>query len=421
MMVNRTNSMSLSRTTLSDTRNYLILFILWPFLSFLVALANFSRKEARNVIYIFIIYYGLTYVNINVSVDAYRYALALKANALLPFSDFFRIVGGLYSDTSVDIIEPLISFIVSRFTSNHNLYFGVWAAIFGFFYLNSIGLLYERYKANQGWNTAILMIFFIMTIPVTMISGVRMWTASWIFFYGAYRVITERNPRFLLITLSASFVHWSFMSANAILVIYYLVGNKNIIYFPLAIASFILPQLASSLIRSIALSLGRWITTTYTQPIPVRVTPVLYRKGWHSLHGSCVLTSDLIFYYLLIAIAVIQLTQRSIMTGKTEKSLFSFLLLFLAFVNFGMQIPSFGERFMVIFFLFATSYLLIYFGKLPGEKLYFMIILGLFPMMLYSLINFRIGTESINVWIFSPGLGVPLFAPILSLFEILFM
>ncbi len=407
-------------TSTADSKSYIILFLLWPFLSFMVALANFSRKEARTVIYIFIVYYGLTFVNNNMAVDAYRYALGLKANALLPFSDFFKVVGGLYSDTSVDIVEPLISFIVSRVTNYHGLYFGVWASIFGFFYLKSIGLLYEQYKVNQGWNTVILMIFFIMTIPVTMISGVRMWTAAWIFFYGAYRVVTERNPRFLIVTLSAAFVHWSFMSANAILIIYYLVGNRNIIYLPLALSSFVIPQLAAPLFRSVALKLGGGLQQRYTNYSSEGYISAV-QEGAAQSAWFMRITSDLVFYYLLIAIALIQLRHNSRMNGKTEKNLFSFLLLFLAFVNFGMPIPSFGERFMVLFFLFATAYLMLYFIKMPGEKLYFIIILGVFPMMLYSLINFRLGTESINAWIISPGLGVPLFAPVLSLYEVLFM
>lgn len=407
-------------TSTADSKSYIILFLLWPFLSFMVALANFSRKEARTVIYIFIVYYGLTFVNNNMAVDAYRYALGLKANALLPFSDFFKVVGGLYSDTSVDIVEPLISFIVSRVTNYHGLYFGVWASIFGFFYLKSIGLLYEQYKVNQGWNTVILMIFFIMTIPVTMISGVRMWTAAWIFFYGAYRVVTERNPRFLIVTFSAAFVHWSFMSANAILVIYYLVGNRNIIYLPLALSSFVIPQLAAPLFRSLALKLGGGLQQRYTNYSSEGYISAV-QEGAAQSAWFMRITSDLVFYYLLIAIALIQLRHNSRMNGKTEKNLFSFLLLFLAFVNFGMPIPSFGERFMVLFFLFATAYLMLYFIKMPGEKLYFIIILGVFPMMLYSLINFRLGTESINAWITSPGLGVPLFAPVLSLYEVLFM
>ena len=165
------------------SKHYLVLFIVWPFASFITALINYRQREAKKVVYLFLIYYGLTFVNNNPYVDAYRYALTFKENALLPFSEFLNIVGGLYSDTTVDIIEPLISFIVSRFTSNYSFYFAVWAALFGFFYLKSINLLYEKHSERPGWNTLILLIFFILILPVTSITGIRMWTAAWILFW----------------------------------------------------------------------------------------------------------------------------------------------------------------------------------------------------------------------------------------------
>ena len=403
-----------------SSKYYLILFFIWPFLAFIVSVSNFSKKEARFIVYMFLIYYGFNFVNTNTAIDAYRYALELKINSGRSFSDFFRIVGGLYSDTNVDIVEPLISFIVSRFTSHYSLYFAVWAAIFGFFYLKSINLIYKNIIINPGWNSIILLLFFTMILPITTISGVRMWTAAWMFFYGAYRLITEKNPKFLLITLPAILVHWSFLSANAILVIYFFVGNRNIVYFPLALASFVLPHLASPFFKSIALKLGGGLEQRYSN-----YSSEGYVSGvqeWAAQSSWFIrITNDLVFYYLLLAIVVIQLSNRHLMNGKIERNLFSFLLLFLAFVNFGMPIPSFGERFMILFFLFATAYLILYFVKLPGTKLSFLVILGLFPMALYTLIIFRIGTESISAWILSPSFGVPLFAPILSLYEVLFM
>src|SRR5690606_5926755 len=104
-------------------------------------------------------------------------------NAALPFGDFFKIIGGLNSDTSIDIIDPLISFLVSRVTIQHGLLFAVYAAIFGFFYLKSCNLLYSRYRENPGWNALVHMIFFAAILPITAINGFRMWTAVWIFFY----------------------------------------------------------------------------------------------------------------------------------------------------------------------------------------------------------------------------------------------
>ena len=63
------------------------------------------------------------------------------------------------------------------------------------------------------------------------------------------------------------------------------------------------------------------------------------------------------------------------MKENSEKNLFSFLLLFLSFVNFGMPIPSFGERFQALFFLFATMYIFLFFLKLPGNRIYLITLL----------------------------------------------
>ena len=80
-----------------DTKNYLILFLLWPFLACITAILNFGQKEARNIVYAFLVYYGLTFVVGNEGIDASRIAMALKMNAMLPFSDIFRIIGGTNS------------------------------------------------------------------------------------------------------------------------------------------------------------------------------------------------------------------------------------------------------------------------------------------------------------------------------------
>ena len=88
-MEQRSRILSLDET---NSKHYLYLFIVWPFLAFLVAIANYGKKEARMVVYFFLIYYGLTFVNTSEGVDAYRYILMLQDNTRLPFTDFFKVV-----------------------------------------------------------------------------------------------------------------------------------------------------------------------------------------------------------------------------------------------------------------------------------------------------------------------------------------
>jgi len=417
-MINYSSDRTLN-FSVSNSKHYLLLFILWPFMAFITALSNYRQKEAKKVVYFFLIYYGLTFVNTNEFVDAFRYGLRLKANATLSFSEFFNVVGGLYSDTTVDIIEPLVSFVVSRFTDNSSVYFAIWTAIFGFFYLKSIDLLYNRHQISPGWNTLIIMLFFIFILPITSISGVRMPTATWIFFYGACHVILYRDYRYLILTLSSALVHWSFITANVILIVYVIAGNRNFIYLPLAILSTIIPQLLAPAFRAISLRLGGVIQSRYEG-----YSSEGYIIGMQESHENASwflqISDNLVYYYLIAAIAVIQLRNRVLSSDREERNLFSFLLLFFAFVNFGKAIPTFGGRFQIVFYLFATLYLFLYALKIPGEKVNILTLIGIFPMFLFAAIKFRLGSESINAWIFTPLFGSPVVAPLLSISEMLF-
>ena len=418
--MNRGNSNQLFQFFIPSSKNYFVLFLLWPFLAFITAMANYSQKEAKKIVYMFLIYYGFTFViKSDGYVDALGYAMRLEANSSLPFSDFFRIVGGLYSDTTVDIVEPLISFIVSRFTSHHSVYFAVWASIFGYFYLRSINMLHERYREQPGWNALIIMIFFIMVMPITAVSGVRMWTATWIFFYGSCQVIIHRDPRYLLLTLASSLVHWSFLTVNVILIIYYIAGNRNVIYLPITLLSFLLPQLMAPVFQSISLQAGGALQNRY-EGYSSEDYILGIQESYKSASWFMGLSDKLIFYYVLLVIVIMQLRYGSRSNQTIERNMFSFLLLFLSLVNFGRVIPTFGGRFEQVFFLYASFYIFLCYYKLPGKKISFPVLIGLFPMALYSAIMFRLGSESISAWIFAPGLGLPLLTPVMSVADLLF-
>ena len=293
--------------------------------------------------YLFLIYYGLTFVIAQTGMDSFQYVRRFEYNATLPFSDFFKIVGGLYAtDTSVDILEPFISFVVSRFTSDYRFLFAAYAALFGFFYLKSINLLYNRYQEKPGWNSLIFMIFFIVIIPITSINAPRMWIAAWIFFYGAYHVILNRDARYFLLTFGACFMHWSFILVNIVLVVYFFVGNRNYIYFPIVLLSFIFPSGLIPFFNWASGNSGAALQLRYSgyssEDYNLAVMEDLQQTRWFINFSN-----DIIFYYLLIVLIIIYFTHKDLMNSKPEKNLFSFLLLFLAFVNFGAPFPDFAK------------------------------------------------------------------------------
>lgn len=369
--------------------------------------------------YFFLIYYGLTFVINYDEADSFRYILSLQENASLPFSAFFQVLGGLYSGTSIDMVEPLVSFIISRFTTFHGIYFAVWAAIFGFFYLKSVNFVHDRYQLNPGWNTMILMAFFVLIQPIDAINGVRMWTAAWIFFYSAYHVILYRDKRFIILALASSLVHWSFFAANGILLVYFFVGNRNVIYLPITVLSFVVPQIMTPVFARVSSFIGGGFQDRFeaysSESVILQRQVATENTSWFVQLGD-----DVIFYYLLIAILIVQIVSRNMKKEESLQNLYSFILLFLAFVNMAMPIPSFGARFQTLFLLFATLYLFLYYSKIKADRLDLLLLLGIFPMLLNVAVTFRSASQSISVWLFTPGFGLPLLAPVKSLADLLF-
>lgn len=407
---------SLDNTNLAS---YIVLFILWPFLAFILALINYSEKNAKIVVYCFIIYYGMSFDFSNAGMDSYRYAQSFMQASHQSFYNFFETIGGGYGETEVDIVEPFLAFVVSRFTSSPAIYFAVWAGFMGFFYLKSINLLYERYQRNPNINALILLVYFVFTKAITDVAGIRMPTAMWMFFLAAYHIILYRDKRYFLLSFFACFVHWSFITVNAVLFIYFVLGNRNLLYLPLVIASFILPNLLEPLFSLLANTMGGAFLDRYQgYSSEGHIQDVMQMR--QSVSWFITLMHEYTIYFFVFGIAMIQLFARRLMNKKYEQNLYSFILLFLAFVNFGKIIPSFGGRFQVLFFMFATLYLFLYFLKSKRKSLSYINIVGLFPMLVYILVTLRIGSETINAWIFNPLLGISLLLPGISLIELIF-
>lgn len=105
-----------------------------------------------------------------------------------------------------------------------------------------------------------------------------------------------------------------------------------------------------------------------------------------------------------------QILTRNKIRDEREKSLYSFLLLFISFVNFAAFIPTLGGRFKLVFFLFATTYLFILFLHMKRSRVSVITIVGLFPMLLYAAVAFRTGATNMNAWIFTLVLSTTSYA-----------
>ncbi len=115
-----------------------LVFLIWPFLALIESIKNYRESWAKNGIWLFVIFFGFTFVP-RIGNDSMGYIRQFhelhNANVSL-----YQILGRLYTEgsRSLDIIQILISFLVSRFTDDYRILFAIFGAIFGYFYSRNI-------------------------------------------------------------------------------------------------------------------------------------------------------------------------------------------------------------------------------------------------------------------------------------------
>src|SRR5690606_4440658 len=104
--------------------------------------------------------------------------------------------------------------------------------------------------------------------------------------------------------------------------------------------------------------------------------------------------------------------------NKILINLFSFLMLFLSFVNFGSSMFS-VSRYLSLFYVISSLYAILLFSRINFKKMYWLTNLGLFPFVLHISLIVRFGIITIDTWLLTPIIVFYFSSPI-SIYELLF-
>lgn len=203
--------------------------LLYPFLGLIVSFFYFNRKWFTKIIFFCCIFYGFVYVVPNDNVDSYFYKKDFLLYNSFNFSEFISYIFTIESQKS-DIVEPLISFFVSRFTSEARYLFLVYSIFFGYFLYLNLNILYKYTTVNKNMFSFFSIIGFILFNGIWNINGIRFWLACHIFVFAILTIFIEKkkyNAIWTLILLP--FLHFSFIFPILILILF-LICNKFISY-----------------------------------------------------------------------------------------------------------------------------------------------------------------------------------------------
>lgn len=333
----------------STEKKYIFLiYFFWPFAALILAIKNYKSSWSKNVVWLFVAFFGYVMVPIGDAFDATREKLALIELHQQQLS-FSEMKSTLFSEDSneVDIVDPIIHYVVSRFTDNCHILFCIYGIIFGFFYSRNIWILINKVSDIKGISIFVILTFACI-VGYWYINGFRFWTATHVFLYGSLLYILEQKKRGLIFIALSPFVHFSFFMPALLFIVYLFAGERTYLFFILFALSFFIKTLNIE-------SLGNFLTdhspavfhnkiNNYTDQEYVEIVKDKNEStAWHVVFSNLFVTWTIVAFISLSFF----FSLNKIRENKELLSLYSFGLLFGSVANISALIPS-GGRFLYL-------------------------------------------------------------------------
>ena len=386
----------------TSKKNSIIIFLLWPFFALVYAFRNYKAIWAKDIIWFFVIFYGFTMTVHDVgetTMDANRYKSKFVEMAGKDVS-FQEITSTFYDaeEQSLDILETIIIFSLSRVTNNPQVLFAVFGLIFGYFYSRNIWYLVNRVDRKIIWENIPILLTFAFIVSFSSINGFRFWTATHMFLYGALPFLFEGKKKILWISALSVLMHFSFMFPLVILGIYILAGNRTIFYFILFILTFFIKELDIT-------AIGNFLTNNLPDIFLPKVktyTNIDYAEGlaadFEKVNWYVQIYGDALKWSVTAFLVVIFFTGRKYLSKHINlKNLFSFTLLLSSVSNILSLVPS-GGRFLSLSNLFAVAFIFFYVQYAPrGKAIRRLIIVAIPALALFTIVSIRIAFDTMGV------------------------
>lgn len=395
----------------SKKLNYFSILIL-PLSSLYISLKHFRRPEAKNVFWLFCIFLGMIHIIFPVGgsdADGTRYAQKLIEMHQLSVS-WENFTSSLFvAKGSVDIYQPLATYIVSLFTDNPHWLFMIFGIIFGFFYSRNMWYILNRLPKENKLTIFFLIIYFFTICPIWEINGVRMWTALHVFFYGALPYILEKDKSKIGWVIASLFFHFSFFTPVILFFAYILIiqSKTHLLITPLTVwfcFTFFIEAIDYGQVRYYISYLPDFMQYKLLSYTGEEVTTQFMAS--RSSYNFFVNLSNIISKYG-IAIAIIYIAtlgRKVIIKSHSICNLLCFTFFIYGIANILSLIPS-GGRFLKVSQMFALPVIIFFFVFLQRhqtEKFQHLFV-KIIPFILIIPIiqNLRVGLDFYGISIFS--------------------
>lgn len=397
----------------------LLVFLIWPFALLIHRLKNIKDPKSKTIFWLFCVFYGFTFIiqeDIEGAADSARYALELK-NLYINNISFIELIQSIYNvntgEIKLDIYQSFITWIVSNFTYNAKVLFTIFSAVFGYFYVQNLWIVFSKLKRTSGFLIGLFITFLILILPIWEVNGVRMWTAAHIYIYGVLLFLLKNKRKTgLFWILASSLVHFSFIIPIGVFLFYKLIKIRLKYLFIAFLISFFVDNINLDLLTNSSVvesSIFESKVDAFTNND--YADAVIKRQEEKSLNYKAFsfLTSSLILFW----ISIIYIRRKIIKEYLSEDHLefLRFILLFGIFSQLATLIPS-GGRFMTVFNFFLYSLILISISQFIFTRKNFRIIKLVSPFFIYFVFfKIRIGMEFFGPFLIFGNPFISIFYP----------
>ncbi len=353
-----------------------ILFLISPFVGFIASLKDIKTRSSYVIFFLFFVLFGLSFTvqsgkQGDMTIDAAYYREQFELFQYVSKSEFREglITYFTFKTGIKDYYFNTVAFYISRITSNYHVMFLVFAIVFSYFCLKTFKMFITEDNFDSSLSCYILTYIFMIN-QIFNINGVRFWTAAWIAVYTVFQIFKNGKRKYFLLVLLTPFVHVSFWLFVVILFLATLLIKFHRFQIILFIISFFLSEISNELIRQqidiLPPTLAN-LASIYTDPVRI----ALKSEGGTGFYWITELFNTLERLYINLLVFLFILDSEDIFRNEKTKLIFPFLLIWMAFCNSTMAIPSLGNRFIQLAYpIIAYIWLVAFKGKKYQKFLY---------------------------------------------------
>lgn len=373
-----------------------ILSFIMPFSALFTSLLFYKRSWSRYLFVFFCTYFGYTFIIpssklLDSGFDSEFYANVLVDyyNSQISFNSF---VDGLFTiETSqTDLYQPVVTWIVSRFTADYNVLFAIFGFFFGWFYSKILWFLLDKIKYKFTFFSLALIMMVLLINPLWNINGVRMWTAMEVYIYGVILYFFQNKKKGFFYMVLSIFFHISFVIPFVFFILYWLLPKKKIsLLFYIYIVTLFITNLPVEVIYNVsnlfpdflANRIIGYTNVDYVVNVKENIenTSFFIKMALFSIKTISVIFILFLYFFFLDRIK-----------EKTENIQFYFFIIYtFIWTNIFSIIPS-GGRFLTFSYIILFLFILFNYSNYQLNKKFTKLKFVITPMLItYFIYSFR--------------------------------